>query len=176
VLSVDRSAFQQGVLAQLQTTLRNTGGIQLARVYTDTSGDVCFFYLYQAAGKAEAAYACELLSPNGQGVTSRASSLPVTFGGVTYATTISAAPWQVESAGPFGVPLPAQWSASDLLMWSGIAGAALCVFTAGACCCIVRRVGSRDRAAVRALLEQDRQLVRLLETKHPKAQAVPSAA
>ena len=151
----------------------------LVRVYTDAAGDICFYYAYQAGGALEARHACELLSPSGQGVTSSTSLLPVVFGGVAFQTTVSASPWQVVSAAPLGVPIPEQWSAEELLLWGCGGGTALCVFAAGACCCIAGRVGARDRAIVGALLAQDRQMLRelreLRELRKPATSATAAA-
>ena len=120
----------------------------------DKAGDVCFLYVYQATGSEDARYVLKLLSPTGDGVSSTTSQLPLTMDGVEYVASVSASPWQILSSGPFGVPLPEQWTAQDLLLWGGAGGVGLCMFAVGACCLIVTRVGRRDRQLVERLLKQ----------------------
>ena len=75
---------------------------------------IFFDHTMQASNSALAQQAFQLLFPPGQ---TTATPIHVLYNDVSWECVVQASPWQDISASPFGVALPFEWSANDLLLW-----------------------------------------------------------
>lgn len=157
VASYDRAAFQS-TLSQTIGALIATSTLFLTRVYSGSTGDVCFFFVYQAANQEAAQAAFFKLSPQGIG-TAKGFSLTVTFNSLPYVCTVSTSVWQNEDSAPFGVQLPFQWTSSDILLWALGGGALLSVAAISACCCILHFSARRETAILESIVALDQQML-----------------
>lgn len=176
VLSDERAVVQAGVLEALRFALMRTTAVYPVRRYTTSAGTVCFLFVYQAPSPDDAALTEALIRAADAG---RASSPSTNTNTETDAAAAAAAAeltltvdidsrrqlqcavtaivWQGEDP-----PLPL-WgaSATDLVLWGGIAGGVLlaCLLSA---CCFAALSRSEDERRARALLDTDRAVLRRL--------------
>ena len=164
VASSSRGAFQTALSQNIGSILSGSA-LFLTRVYSDSAtGNLCFFYVYQAPNQEAARAAFAKLSPQGVG-TSQGVSLTVTFNSLPYVCTVSASVWQNEDSLPFGVQLPFQWSANDILLWAVCGGALLCVAAISACCFILHFSARREIAVLESVVAMDQKLLAKLQSR-----------
>lgn len=164
VPSASRAAFQD-VLSQTIGGLISTSTLFLTRVYSDSSGNLCFFYVYQAPNQDSARAAFAKLSPQGVG-SAQSFSLTIIFNSLPYVCTVSTSVWQNEDSLPFGVKLPFQWTADDILLWALCGGALLSVAAISACCCVLHFSARRETAILESIVALDQKVLAKMQQRY----------
>lgn len=169
VMASDHLPLQAAVLARLQNMLSTTG-VYATRMYT-ASATICYMFAYQGRSPTEVRDAVQILLTDT--ALTQTPMLAVTYGTSSLSCRIAAEPWAGEDVGPLGLNIW-QLTASDVLLWGGIAGGilALCSVTV---CCFVYMSASKESLRVTKLLAKDRKImastVKKLATSDKKSAA-----
>jgi len=163
IMTSDHLPLQAAVLARLQNMLSTTG-VYATRMYT-ASATICYMFVYQARSPTEVRDAVQILLTDT--ALTQTPMLAVTYGTSSLSCRIAAEPWAGEDVGPLGLNIW-QLTASDVLLWGGIAGGilALCSVTV---CCFVYMAASKESLLMSKLLAKDRKLFSQRQASSEKA-------
>jgi hypothetical protein len=150
VLANERDGVQKSIFNQIKQTLDNTA-VYYTRLYSTSTGTVCFLYVFQASSPDMAQNAViVLLNNNGL--------LYVQYNEFEISCTIAAVPWQGEAYGPLGPDIPWQWTGSDVLLWGGSTAGALLFCVVGVCC-LIKISASKEQQRASKILQMDKNLL-----------------
>jgi hypothetical protein len=155
ILPENRVSFQQAALKYLQQIV-TSDAVYIINQFTTASSAVCFVYVFQATNPSIAQQAFALLS--------MLSPAQVVYMNTQWPCTVTASPWQDITKAPFGVPLPFQWSANDLLLWGLCGGAVMSCIAIFFCICIIRTSFDDVRACMARVDRDETVLLKALNT------------
>jgi hypothetical protein len=150
IMASDHVPLQTAVQARLRDLLA-TDGVYATRMYT-ASATICYMFLYQGRSPTEVREAVQTLLTDS--LLTDTPMLAVTFGAISLPCRIAAEPWAGEDIGPLGLNLW-QLTAGDVMLWGGIAGGILMLFSV-IVCCFVCMSAKKESKRMAALLAKDR--------------------